>query len=78
VTSASNALAALKPADDIEADWKSFIRLKKQEAALITAIRHKVDAGDRTGLDDLATEPDLAKQVEAAAAEVGAGACAAE
>jgi hypothetical protein len=72
---ATNQLAALKPADDVKADWDAFIIAQKNATALLVSIQHKADVKDRSGLSDLTKYPALDQAVNTAADKVGATGC---
>lgn len=76
IVGATTKLAALKPADEIKADWNAFLTQRKSLTTLMQTVQHKADAKDASGLADLSTEPDLAKKMAAAATKAGATACA--
>jgi hypothetical protein len=70
ISETTNKLAALKPDDEVAADWNAFVDLRKEFSATMHTIRTKADNADRSGLQDLQnlSTDDLA----AAADKVGA------
>jgi hypothetical protein len=73
ISSTTEQLAALKPDDEVAADWNAFIDRRKEFTTTIHTIRTKADAADRSGLEDLNNLS--TSDLEAAADKVGAKTC---
>jgi hypothetical protein len=71
-----NDLAALKPADDVKADFQDMVAKEKTVAAYLDGLIAKAKASDPTGLQDLAKSPTVGKPFAAAARKIGANGCA--
>jgi hypothetical protein len=69
-------LAALKPADDVKADYADMVAGERKLASFLDGLIAKAKAADPSGLDDLKRSVDVAKPFVAAANKVGASVCA--
>jgi hypothetical protein len=72
----TDALADLKPADDIKVDWTQFVDRQKQATGLLIVIRDKAKAKDRSGLQDLAKLNRVGDKLTGEATAVDATECA--
>ncbi len=68
-------LRALKPADDVKADWDSFLAEEGKLVAFLKKILDKAKAKDPSGIQDLAQISTLAGPFKRAADKIGATAC---
>jgi mevalonate kinase len=71
----TDALAKLKPADEIKADWTQFVDRQKQANETLKIVRDKAKAKDRSGLQDLAKQARILTKLTAEANAVGATEC---
>jgi len=72
----TDALAKLKPADDIKADWTQFVDRQKQLTGILITLREKAKAKDRSGIADFHKGERAGAKLETEAMAVGATECA--
>lgn len=69
-------LNALTPADDVKADYTTFLSAQKEANDLIQLIKHKADTKDASGAKDLQKAASTGQKVADAATKLGATTCA--
>jgi len=71
----TDALLALKPADEAKDDFAAFTRAQSDANDLLQTIRKKADAKDASGLEDLKKVQGAGDAVSSAAKKLGAKTC---
>ena len=69
-------LQALKPADEVKADYTAFLAAQNAANSLIQTIKHKADTKDASGLKDLQKAAGTGQKVADTANKLGATTCA--
>jgi hypothetical protein len=71
----TDALLALKPGDDVKADYTAFTKAQTNANDLLQTIMKKADSKDASGLDDLKKVAGVGDAVSTAAKKLGAKTC---
>ena len=71
----TDALTALKPADEVKDDYAAFTKAQTDANDLLQTIKKKADAKDASGLDDLKKVAGAGDAVSTAAKKLGAKTC---
>jgi hypothetical protein len=71
----TDALLALKPGDDVKADYAAFTKAQTEANTLLQTIMKKADTKDASGLNDLKKVAGAGTVVSTAAKKLGAKTC---